>query len=170
MRKIISTVARCIVAAVAVTGLVTAGSQATAAEAASGGDFCELSAATGQLTCYRTEAELRDRPSAAVTYIWARLFDLPNLDPDNGYIEVTHTRLCTASYADVDTSRLDLGSWRNRISSLTTHFTPNPKCDVKLYDRVNFGGDSSVWISHCLNLATCIAENWNNRADSVKIS
>lgn len=157
-------------AVLAVLGLTTTATAAPRHDTAK--DYCIYHVDSQTMTCYSTARELEERMTINAQYTWAAFYDWINYNTNGAYFYIVADYQCTSTYNDIDAQNLDLGSWRNRISSVLTYFPghPNSQCDVKFWDGINLTGDSSVWISTCAHLANCTSENWYDRADSVRIS
>lgn len=150
--------------ACAMGGLLLTGAPAAAAE---GGQSCVVNLDDTTVTCAATEAQAMRAAEVAADLVIARFYDGTNYS--GAVLTWVQSRACTSSY-DSEWQWADLrstsgGNWNNRVSSIRTY----NRCDVKLYDGINFTGAASTWIDTASNLAA-IGSGWSNRAGSVKFS
>jgi len=158
------TAAACVLALVA-GGLLSVAPVASAAPAASE-EHCFVDIESGAAACSQDAAVARatvSRGAVAARVDRVTFWDKTSYKGES--ITFQGSSKCTPSYGDINGQVSNLGDWgwNNRATSLKTY----NRCDVKLYNGVNFTGASSVWIDRTPNLAQ-IGAGWNNRASSYK--
>jgi hypothetical protein len=136
----------------------------TAVQAA---EHCVVNLDTRAVACGSSDADALRSVAPAATVKIAVFYDGANYTGNT--LTWVQDKACSAGYDNeyqfADLRTTNGGNWSNRLTSVHTY----NKCDVKLYDAVNFGGASSTWIDQAANLAT-IGNGWSNRASSVKFS
>jgi hypothetical protein len=129
---------------------------------------CAVNLETGQAACGADAAQARQLVAAAGDVLVARLYRNTGFD-DNPPLSLYAPHSCSESYDDEfgwpDLGNVNGFSWNDMISSVRTY----DNCDVKLHDRVGYGGPSSTWIDASSNLAN-VGAGWNNKASSVSVS
>ncbi|MEV6796997.1 hypothetical protein AB0M91_01450 [Micromonospora rifamycinica] len=163
MRKSISTLA--LLLSIAVVGTATPAVAAAADKSAN--RHCIGNLDTGRITCASDQQQARRLSGVSAAALTIAIFyDSTGYSTGAGTFTWTQSRDCTPGY-DSEWQWDDLNSigWGNRVSSVHTY----NQCDVKFFNKVNFGGAASTWIDQSSNLAN-IGDGWNNRAGSVKFS
>lgn len=144
--------------------LGTASADEAAVTVLGSGDHCVANLDTRTVACSDDATTARVDAGAVDALTIAIFYDKVDFKP--GTFTWTQSRECTAGY-DPEWQWGNLGDlgWNNRVSSVRTYH----RCDVKLFDGVNFTGGASVWIDSSSNLGN-IGGGWSNRAGSVKFS
>ena len=167
VRKKVTTALAVTFAAAGVVALAPLASASMTDASTASAEQCVLVADTGQVSCGDSETEARGRVSAAGYVRGAKFWNYKNYNPDGGTLTILVPRACSPGYDNEGPyfKFPDLGPWNNKASSVKTF----NRCDVKLFDRENFGDPKSTWIDARADLSN-VGGGWNNRASSVKLS
>lgn len=130
------------------------------------GAYCTANLDTGKVGCSDDANEAARLAGSIDALTIAIFYDATGTPAGGAKFTWTQSRECSPEYdPEWQWGNLaDIG-WNNRVSSVETFH----RCDVKLFDGVEFSGATSTWIDRAENLAT-IGNGWNNRATSVKFS
>lgn len=169
-----------VVFACAALGAIAPASAGAAATAAPGANYCTYSMSTGKTACFESEERLATYRSTLAEMDIVAVYNWISYNQGGGYVIFTGSHACTRTYSDVDYRVPDLRgifyypaytiSLNNTISSVSTYVSTPNYCDIRFWDGLSFGPDSSVFIDRCTHLGTCTAENWYDRASSFVLS
>jgi|tagenome__1003787_1003787.scaffolds.fasta_scaffold20521043_1 hypothetical protein len=163
----VTTAALGIAGAIALTAGPAAAAGTTSRAVVQTAQHCVANLDTAAVACGTSDADALRAVAPAATVKIAVFYDGANYTGNT--LTWVQDKACSAGYDNeyqfADLRTTNGGNWSNRVTSVHTY----NKCDVKLYDAVDFGGSSSTWIDQAANLAT-IGNGWSNRASSVKFS
>lgn len=169
MKTVFATLA----AAAAVITVAVTPATATPAPAASGaGDFCVINVEHASApTCFPSPARLMaaetgQTSTQATQYLIARLYDNRDYNTAAGYLEVYAPSGCTGATTNIDFQIVDLGSWKDRISS----FKSFGLCAAKLWTGTNFNGSAYPSTGSFQANSTYIGNAMNDHTRSIQFS
>jgi len=161
---------RIIVVMAALVASVVVG--AGASPASEGGNYCAMEVDDpATMTCASSSDALDhawqlENKARRVQLLIARFYDNANYDTSAGYLEIYAAADCTASKTGVDSQNSDLGTWRDRISSLKSF----GNCATRLWTGTSFTGTAYPSSGSYIVNSSSIGSSMNDKARSAQFS